>query len=48
MGCFARRLSQGDFKVRVRRAGGHTNIAADLREMSYASFHRPLDLIRFI
>lgn len=33
------------FAVNTLRAGGHTNIAAGLREMSYDSFHRPLDLL---
>nr|WTB35284.1 transposase [Streptomyces sp. NBC_00830] len=33
------------FAINTLRAEGHTNIAAGLREMSYGSFHRPLDLI---
>jgi predicted transposase YbfD/YdcC len=33
------------FAVNTPRAAGHTNIAAGLREMSYDSFRRPLDLI---
>ncbi|MFC8258163.1 ISAs1 family transposase [Streptomyces sp. NPDC057291] len=33
------------FAINTLRAAGHTNIAAGLREMSYDSFRRPLDLI---
>ncbi|MFG2629370.1 hypothetical protein [Streptomyces sp. NPDC048473] len=33
------------FAINTLRASGHTNIAAGLREMSYDSFCRPLDLI---
>jgi len=33
------------FAINSLRAAGHTNIAAALREMSYQSFHRPLDLL---
>jgi hypothetical protein len=30
--------------INVLRQHGHTDIAAGLREMCYAPFHRPLDL----
>ncbi|MEV0738035.1 ISAs1 family transposase [Streptomyces sp. NPDC050549] len=33
------------FAINTLRAAGHTNIAAGLREMSYDSFRRPLDLL---
>ncbi|GAB2978172.1 hypothetical protein GCM10023080_049110 [Streptomyces pseudoechinosporeus] len=31
--------------INALREHGHTNIAAGLREMSYDSFRRPLDLL---
>lgn len=34
------------FAINTLRAAGHTNIAAGLRDMSYDSFRRPLDLLR--
>jgi predicted transposase YbfD/YdcC len=33
------------FAINQLRTAGHTNIAAALRDMSYAPFHRPLDLL---
>ncbi|MCZ4513680.1 ISAs1 family transposase [Streptomyces sp. ActVer] len=33
------------FAINTLRAAGHTNIAAGLREMTYDSFRRPLDLL---
>ncbi|GAU71391.1 Clp family protein [Streptomyces sp. NBRC 110611] len=33
------------FAINQLRATGRTNIAADLREMSYQPFHRPLNLL---
>lgn len=33
------------FAISTLRAAGHRSIAADLREVSYQPFTRPLDLI---
>lgn len=33
------------FAINVLRAAGHANIAAGIREVSYAPFRRPLDLV---
>ncbi|WP_189152188.1 chorismate-binding protein [Streptomyces lacrimifluminis] len=40
-----RGLYAGAVAINTLRAAGHTNIAAGLREMTYDSFRRPLDLL---
>ncbi|WP_327357971.1 hypothetical protein [Streptomyces sp. NBC_01304] len=38
-------MAPRSFAINQLRTAGHTNIAAGLRNMSYAPFQRPLDLI---